>query len=96
MYMLKPDLLQLKTNDIQTSQWARAPGPGPKKKTWTRAPAFVLGPVPRLFFWARARGPGPLTILIMNRIELKEIWLEHIHIGPLKGICSEGNNILIN
>ena len=71
--MLKPDLLQLNPIHYQNSQWARAPGPGPKKKTWTRAPAFVLGPVPRLFFWARARGPGPLTSLNIISLELEEI-----------------------
>ena len=42
--MLKPDLLQLKTNDIQTSQWAQAPGPGPKKKDGGPGPTQTPGP----------------------------------------------------
>ena len=79
MYMLNPDLLQVKTNDIQTSQWARAPGPGPKKSAWDPARSHVF------FFGARARGPGPLTILKIFHLEFEEIWVEHIHIAPQRG-----------
>ena len=88
MYMLKPDLLQLNPIHYQNSQWARAPGPGPKKKTGDRAQHKRRGPGPSLFFWARARGPGPLTSLNIISLELKEIWLEHIHIAPQRGYAA--------
>ena len=74
MYMLNPDLLQFKINDIQTSQGARAPGPGPKTKMpWTGPGArshgiFVFGPGPG------ARAPClfekicPGTLAILKKI----------------------------
>ena len=90
MYMLNPDLLQLNPIHFQNSQWARAPGPGPKNCAWVRARSHgtkhILGP--------RARGPGPLASFEkykprhlgffekVNSIEMEEVWAEHIHIAP--------------
>ena len=87
MHMLNPDLLQLNPIHFQNSQWARAPGPGPKNVLGTMGP----GPDPRTFFGPRARGPGPLTSLNIISLELEEIWVEHIHIAPQRGYAVRVN-----